>query len=947
VRESVLRAGLAQPLTRFVGRRRELSEARTLLAEHRLVTVIGPPGIGKTRLACELARLLRGDYLAEGGMWRADLAEAGDLDSACAAIARALSCSATSPGRSPAAALGAALTGRGRTLIVLDAIESCGAALADAIAEWMASTPQVDWIVTTRSRIGSGEGSSPAAAERSRAPTGAVFELGPLALAPTVGGGGTPDAVALYLERARNARTGPAHNPERLEDAGDAHDAAEVVRLLEGVPLAIELTAANPLAWPPRRVLELRAGAVEAAAGALDGVVRRCCEQLEPWQADALAQLSVFAGGFDLEAAEAVLDLSAYGGLHTAAEALETLARRALLAPSMRPEDGSRVRFSIDRSVRQHARERLLELGAREATLARHANRYAAVGRVWFDRYDASQRLSEALAWMTTEADNLLAAHRRMLGRGREGGTLAAQAALAIDPLLALRGPGSVRLGLLDAVLALAEKDGVDPEVRIRALEARSDAHRSLGHGTQAVANAQAALALASASGQRHAAGRVLRTLATLALMQGRLAEGRGLAEQACAVDRETGHRREEGRAVGLLGSIEALEGDLETAWSTLDRAIALHRGVDDLRFEAIDVGNLAVVAHDAGRLNEARTLCERAITLSRLSANPRLEGEALGLAASVAHEMGRLDDARASYESARLSHREAGNRRAEGAVLSHYGVLLAELQDREGARAAYAQALAASRECRDRPNEAFVLGALAALEARERSLESARAALTHAAECLEGSCEPRARAALNVWRGHLELALARNARADGDESRAAMLIDAARRRLDPVGGSDRGEVRRVADVRLARRALSLAVDAMDAAEGAESGRSDDAAGAAPAGLAPDALVVCSRGRWFRAPGGTIVSVARWRPLQRLLERLAERREIAPGEPLPVEALVAAGWPGERMLPKAGATRVYTAIASLRRLGLKGMLVRDDRGYRLLEGVPISRVSRH
>jgi hypothetical protein len=308
---------------------------------------------------------------------------------------------------------------------------------------------------------------------------------------------------------------------------------------------------------------------------------------------------------------------------------------------------------------------------------------------------------------------------------------------------------------------------------------------------------------------------------------------------------------------------------------------------------------------------------------------------------------MGRLDEARASYESARSCHREAGNRRAEGAVLSHYGVLLAELRDREGARAAYAQALAASRECRDRPNEAFVLGALAALEARERSLESARAALTHAAECLEGSCEPRARAALNVWRGHLELALARSARADGDESRAAMLIDAARRRLDPVGASDHGEVRRVADVRLARRALSLAVDAMDAAEGAESGRSDDAADAAPAGIAPDALVVCSRGRWFRAPGGTVVSVARWRPLQRLLERLAERREIAPGEPLPVEALVAAGWPGERMLPKAGATRVYTAIASLRRLGLKGMLVRDDRGYRLLEGVPISRVSRH
>jgi hypothetical protein len=112
-----------------------------------------------------------------------------------------------------------------------------------------------------------------------------------------------------------------------------------------------------------------------------------------------------------------------------------------------------------------------------------------------------------------------------------------------------------------------------------------------------------------------------------------------------------------------------------------------------------------------------------------------------------------------------------------------------------------------------------------------------------------------------------------------------------------------------------------------------------------PAGTPADALVVCARGRWFRSPHGEVISIARWRPLQRLLERLAERREIAPGEPLSVEALVAAGWPGERMLSKAGATRVYTAIASLRRIGLRDMLVRDDRGYSLRTDVAIARVS--
>jgi hypothetical protein len=105
-------------------------------------------------------------------------------------------------------------------------------------------------------------------------------------------------------------------------------------------------------------------------------------------------------------------------------------------------------------------------------------------------------------------------------------------------------------------------------------------------------------------------------------------------------------------------------------------------------------------------------------------------------------------------------------------------------------------------------------------------------------------------------------------------------------------------------------------------------------------------IFVSATGRWFQLPGSAPVSVARWRPLQRLLARLAEHRDTAPGEPLTVDALVAAGWPGERMLPRAGATRVYTAIASLRRLGLRDLLLREGGGYLLAPGVPVERVDK-
>ncbi len=101
------------------------------------------------------------------------------------------------------------------------------------------------------------------------------------------------------------------------------------------------------------------------------------------------------------------------------------------------------------------------------------------------------------------------------------------------------------------------------------------------------------------------------------------------------------------------------------------------------------------------------------------------------------------------------------------------------------------------------------------------------------------------------------------------------------------------------------------------------------------------ALVVGSGGLWFQLPGGARVSIERWRPLQRLLARLAEERQQSPGQPLAVDTLVLAGWPGERMLPRAGATRVYTAIASLRRLGLRDVLLSVEHGYLLAPAVPL------
>jgi predicted ATPase len=930
VRDRTTATNLAHPATRFVGRRRELSELRTLGVEHRLVTVLGPPGVGKTRLATELARTLLDEYGSHGGVWRVDLAEARDADAVCAAVARTLGLGAIAGGMAVQHAIGNALGARGRTLILLDAAEGCTGPLGRTLAEWLGAAPDVRWIVTSRTRLGvEGE---------------AVLDLPPLA---TTSPGGAPDAVWLFVDRARAARA------DLVLDEATSRDVLELVQRLDGLPLAIELAAARTRVLTPAQMLEEGSPRFDllGTSGAhadprhvtLRAAIDASWELLEPWQKHALAQLSVFAGGFDLDAAEAVLDLSSHPGRHGALEAIESLRDRSLVAAATSPEDAGRLRFSIYGSLRERARERLHDLGGRESALLRHARHYVSAGTTWAERHDAG-RLREATAWLVRETDNLLAAHRRVMSRGREGAELALGAALALDPILAAVGPGTLRVALLDAALTTADKESVAPELRIRALQARADGHRLLGHGRDAMADAQAALTLASVHGDRPAVGHVLRDIATLALMQGKLVEGRAVLERACAIDRETHQRREEGRALGLLGGVAALEGRLDVAWSTFERAIAVHREVGDLRYEATNTGNLAVVAHDAGRLAEGRVQCDRALVLCREAGNRRLEAEVLGLLAAIAHEEGRVDEARAQYGRSLAMHREVGNRRAEGALLGYQGMLLAEIDDVEGARAAYGRSLTVVRECGDRPTEALVLGALAAVESRDGCVESARAALTHAAECLAGNEEPRSRAALELWRGHLELALAREAHDEGDDARGSMLTDTARARLVEGSPSARGEVRRAADVRLARRSLERALDLATRGE-APSSSPPSSVNPVPEGRT-DALVVCAHGRWFRVPGGEVKSVSRWRSLQRLLARLAERREIAPGEPLSVDALVAAGWPGERMLPKAGATRVYTAVASLRRLGLRDLLLRDDQGYLLRPDVPIARASR-
>jgi predicted ATPase/DNA-binding SARP family transcriptional activator len=351
---------LPRPLTALVGRERELARLRELLDDPacRLVTLVGPGGIGKTRLAVEVAAA-RGGRHRDGAVFVSFVGasptrpeEAADL--VVAGLARALGVSLAVP-RDPLGLLADHLAGR-ELLLVLDNLEQLRDA-AGAVAELLRRAPRVQLLVTSRRRLGLG--------------VEWLLEVPGLPYPPAGAGGDAAAyaAVQLFRERARLLRPG-------VPAAADVEGASSVCRLVGGVPLAIELAArwvrsATPAAIAERLaggldLLETTAADVERRHRSLRSVIDWSWQLLSAEECRALRRLSVLRGGFDLRAATAV----AGAGLPL----LAGLVDQSLVAVA---EDG---RYEMHELLRQYAAERLAADPAEEADARRrHAEHYAAL----------------------------------------------------------------------------------------------------------------------------------------------------------------------------------------------------------------------------------------------------------------------------------------------------------------------------------------------------------------------------------------------------------------------------------------------------------------------------------------------------------------------------------------------------------------------------------------
>jgi predicted ATPase/DNA-binding SARP family transcriptional activator/DNA-binding CsgD family transcriptional regulator len=395
---------LPAPLTSFVGREEELLEAKRLLSMTRLLTLTGAGGSGKTRLALEVARDLSGAY--PEGAWFAELAPLSDPDLVAQAVAQALGVR-EQPGRALTDTLADHLRAKEELLLVVDNCEHLVDAAAHLAADLLGSCPRLRILATSREPLG--------------VPGEAVWTVPPLSVPgedrePTVESLMRTEAVRLFLDRARSRLPGFGLIAE------NAGAVARVCRKLEGIPLAIELAAARMGALAVEQVAQR----LEDSLNVLTGGSRTAESRQQTlratldWSHGLLSEpertlfgrLSVFAGGWTLEAAEEVCS----GEGIERDDVLDLLSR--LVDKSLVVAEAGRegaLRYRMLEPIRQYALEKLVEGGATQLIRERHVEYYLALaGGVGAEEADATElRRGRPAAWfgrMEAERDNFRAA---------------------------------------------------------------------------------------------------------------------------------------------------------------------------------------------------------------------------------------------------------------------------------------------------------------------------------------------------------------------------------------------------------------------------------------------------------------------------------------------------------------------------------------------------------
>ena len=555
-----VRGNLRARLTRLFGREPEIAQLSAMVGRARLLTLVGAPGCGKTRLAVELGARAAGRW--PGGVWFVDLASVADGASAASAMAATLGLR-EQPGRPVEQTLVEALSGAvDPLLVVLDNCEHLVDAVAGLAGQLVVTCASVQVLATSRVALGlSGE---------------QVWDVPPLPVEP---------AVELFVDRASLASS-------RFRREGPDDDAAieAICDRLAGLPLAIELAAASTRLLSVGQILDRLAQALPLVGGGRRGESPRhetmaatvdwSLRLVSPAEQRLFARLSVFVGGFDLEAAEAVAASDDVDVL----EGLTTLVDHSLVVAE--PAAGGVMRYRLLEPVRQSVAGGLAAGGEAEAVRLRHAEHYLALA----NRFDP---LGTRGSWpglpllrIEQEEGNLLAALQWARDQRSD---LALRLCDALAPFWEFGGRINDGLACLEEMLAVDAGDGIpDPHVRITALGGASRLAWRQRDYRRAREMLEERLALASRLGDMRGRAASHCTLGMVEFADGAFDLAVEHCHESIAVARSAGDEIVAIWAHVPLGWTLYLQGDVPAGIEILGEALAANRSI----------GNASVTAH-------------------------------------------------------------------------------------------------------------------------------------------------------------------------------------------------------------------------------------------------------------------------------------------------------------------------------------------------------------
>ena len=638
---------LPHQLTSFIGREQEIEQIKELLGTMRLLTLIGAGGCGKTRLALRVAGDLLESY--PDGIWLVELAALTGPGLVPQTVANVLGLK-EQPGRSPTQTINEYLASR-RLLLVLDNAEHLLAACAQLTDGVLRHCAQVVILVTSRERLGI---------------AGELAYRVPSLSVPDPRKDTTPEELSayesarLFIERARLQR------PHFAVTAQNAHALASVCYRLDGIPLAIELAAPRVRSMSLEEVnrrLDQRFGLL--TGGSRTALPRqRTLRSTIDWSYDLLSEveqallrrLSVFSGGWTLEAAEQVCIGKGVGNIE-ALDLLTSLADKNLVVAD--EQDGP-TRYRLLETVRQYALERLREHDEEARWRGGHLAYFLALAeeaepqlhesdqQAWLDRLEAEHdNLRSALSW-SSAAGGDAASGLRLAG--------------AISWFWLVRGYFAEGRGWFSTLLGAVPK-GQDAAVRARALRG---------------------------------AGR-------LAVQQGDYSAAKALRQEGLAIWKELGNREGVAQSVAALGNIAQLQGDYSSAQALFREALAIRRELGDRHGIVASLLYLGHSACEQGNYPDARVLLEEGLAISRELDDWLAIGEMLYHLGTVAYFQSDYPAANARLEESLAVRREKGFRQGVAAALTALGLVAHDTGDYLNAQTLFKEALTILRELGDR----------------------------------------------------------------------------------------------------------------------------------------------------------------------------------------------------------------------------------------------------